>query len=574
MIVDFLFPRFKLCHPKSRYMKTPRPLLLILILILHLGTHAQVQWYQNQDGNNQAPYGTVGTAMQSLNSSSFIACYLWSTNGDENTWKISKTHINGHEQRTFFVTGIYALIEFKVGENGMIYLFEKSFTSEYTPQYRVLKLDANLVVKAQKNITIPNGFFISNINAFELDESSNLYFAGDGQYPDGQGGYAPASFVWKFDKNLSSKWRKQENMETSFSRLHVDDNGKVLVVNDHYSFFPQVRVRKYSSTGQYQGMYSINTDPARYTLYSQLDKNNNLYIYGGKTVGDTAQAVYLYKVKSTGQLHFQKTYFTSSGSQLNDLRFDKQGNLFSLVTQTNNNGGQLSRISKINTGTGGFYWHKIIPFEQDSCNLMRLVISESSRFYAVGERKSCTFFSKAFAIRVKKNNGHLDGDYPAPDSVSFQRSHWLADGIIDRNDELIALGNTTDLDTMTYSSTYFRSFAVRYNDNNCWHRGGPEAISSMESIIEDEEEEELTVQTKLSVYPNPVRDQLMVSGINTEEYDQLSVFNLQGMLVKQQVATATTARIDITGLTNGMYLLVLKSSDSGREKTLKFVVKK
>jgi hypothetical protein len=554
-------------------MKTPRPLLLIIILILHLGTHAQVQWYQNQDGNNQAPYGTVGTAMQSFNSSSFIACYLWNTNGDENTWKISKSHINGYEQRTFFVTGIYALLEFKVGGNGMIYVFEKSFTSEYTPQYRVLKLDGNLTVKAQRNIEIPNGFFISNVNAFELDESSNVYFAGDGQVPDGAGGYTPSSFVWKMDKNLNTHWRKMDNTETSYSRLHIDDHGKVLVVTDHYSFFPQVRVRKFSSTGQYQGMYSIDTDPARYTLYSQLDKNNNLYIYGGKTVGDTAQAVYLYKIKSTGQVHYQKTYFTSSGSQLNDLRFDNQGNLFSLVTQTNSQGAQLSRISRVNTGTGGFYWHKIIPFEQDSCNLMRLVISESSRFYAVGERKSCTFFSKAFAIRIKKSNGHLDGDYPAPDSVSFQRSHWLADGIMDKNDELIALGNTTDLDTMTYSSTYFRSFAVRYNDNNCgWSRKGSETVALREAAPEDEEE--LTAQTKLSAYPNPVRDQLMVSGINTEEYDQLSVFNLQGMLVKQQVASASTARIDITGLTNGMYLLVLKSTISAKEKSLKFVVNK
>ena len=41
------------------------------------------------------------------------------------------------------------------------------------------KLDNNLHIKAQKNIILPDGFTILNLNAFELDEADNVYLAGD-----------------------------------------------------------------------------------------------------------------------------------------------------------------------------------------------------------------------------------------------------------------------------------------------------------------------------------------------------------------------------------------------------------
>jgi len=62
-------------------------------------------------------------------------------------------------------------------------------------------------------------------------------------------------------------------------------------------------------------------------------------------------------------------------------------------------------------------------------------------------------------------NGQLNGSLPAPDSVAFQRNHTLADGIFDNNHRLIAIGNTNDFDTITYSSSYYRAFAVRFNEN-------------------------------------------------------------------------------------------------------------
>jgi hypothetical protein len=76
------------------------------------------------------------------------------------------------------------------------------------------------------------------------------------------------------------------------------------------------------------------------------------------------------------------------------------------------------------------------------------------------------------------------------------------------------------------------------------------------------------------IYPNPVQDYLVVSRINPEEYDRLLVFNLQGAQLQQHYIRSNTMRVDITGFTDAVYLLVLRSSLTGREKTMKFVVRK
>lgn len=83
-------------------MKTPKPIIILSVLLIQLTLGAQVQWYQNQDGNNPPPYGTVATTVLPFTSTTFIACYLWSSNNEQNTWKISKSNMNGTEKKHFF----------------------------------------------------------------------------------------------------------------------------------------------------------------------------------------------------------------------------------------------------------------------------------------------------------------------------------------------------------------------------------------------------------------------------------------------------------------------------------------
>ncbi|HWR32862.1 MAG TPA: T9SS type A sorting domain-containing protein, partial [Chitinophagaceae bacterium] len=310
------------------------------------------------------------------------------------------------------------------------------------------------------------------------------------------------------------------------------------------------------------------------SLFSTLDNNDNLFIYGGKSIGDTAQAMYLYKLsRINGAVIYNKTHFNSPGSQLNDFKIDRHNKIFALTTLYQQNGNQVCRVSRINANSGNIAWNHSINFTQDSCNLAKLVVGNSDRFYAVGQKMSHNYFSKGFAIRLKKS-GQMDGEIPSPDSVAFQRLHWLADGITDYNNQLIALGGTSDLDSTTFINSYLRAFAVRYgNNNNMAAKGGVVTDEYMPAIKVTENEKPGTIPS-LVVFPNPVQTKLTVSGLQHEEYDHITVYNMQGAVVLAQKVTGNLVHMDISSLADGVYMLVLRSSVSLKEKSLKFVVRK
>jgi Secretion system C-terminal sorting domain len=556
-------------------MKTPKSLLLLLCISLQTALSAQVQWYQSQNGNNPPPYGTYGSCAKSFTPNSFVACYQWSANNEEYTWKVSKSHINGNEQKTFFITGTWASVEMRTGENNSLYVLLRNFPMGQDAEFTIYKLDTNLVVRGQKRISFPNNFSIFNINAFELDESDNVYVAGDGQYLDG-GNLNPASFLVKTDRSLRVRWSRVDSSETSFSRLHIDPTGKVVVIEDSYSFFPEVRIKKYSANGSIVSAKSIMMDPARFNLLSKMDDAGNLYLYGGKMSGDTAQSMYLMKMdRNRGNVVYNKTYYSCLGLQLCDLKIDRNGGIFNLVSQYMSNGEIQSTISRINTNNGNMSWNQNYPFATDSSMLVKLVVDGTDRFYAIGERRSQSFFAKGYVMRMRKN-GLQEGTYNGPDSINAQRSFTLVDGFTDRNDQLISIGNTNDFDPYTYSSTYFKAFATKFGQDqhhhNCDDKGV--AIADVAKATAEADGEEVLSATKLSIFPNPVQDLVTVTQEKPDEFDRITVYNMEGAVIMQQSMKGTAARMDVSSFSNGVYLMVLRSSQTMKEKNLKFVVRK
>ena len=566
-------------------MKTPKPFLLLPFLFFACSLSAQVQWYQNQDGSNGSYNPTMATQVLPLSNSSFAACYYWSTNNDQITWKISKTNGSGTEVKTLMLTGTNAQVDIRAGHQKSMYVLMRDFPVGVNPVYTVYKLDTSLVIRKQYRLNLPADFSVLNLNVFEVDYFDNIYLAGSGQYPDGPG-YQPASFVVKTNKNLEWRWNRYDSTQTAYTGLHVNAFGIITLVADFYSFFPDVHVSRISGDGRLIGTKTITTDPGRTSLASVQDDDGYVYLYGGRIDGNGSAGMYLYKISSiTGNTAYRKNYFTGSDIQVNDLKYDHEGNFFSLVTLYNDL-GQQSRVSRIRTSSGRLEWNRVYLFNRDSCNLSRLVLGGNDRFYAVGEQRNVLSFARAFALRLR-TSGQGDGDFPAPDSVGYYRNHSLCDGVIDRQNRLIAIGNTYDLDAFTYQSTYYRSFAVKYGDRNNGNCGRGEitndAGETSEAVPGEETDEALTeksagnelpVSPALVFYPNPATDLVTVSNLDPDIYDHLTIYNMQGASLLKQSVNGSSVKVDVRQLPAGVYLLTLNSSQKAKSSTMKFVVKR
>jgi hypothetical protein len=80
--------------------------------------------------------------------------------------------------------------------------------------------------------------------------------------------------------------------------------------------------------------------------------------------------------------------------------------------------------------------------------------------------------------------------------------------------------------------------------------------------------------TQLVVYPNPVQNQLFVNVADPSEYDHLYIYDMRGTVMQQQPVSAAKMKLDISLLQDGVYLLMLRSAVTLKERMIKFVVRK
>lgn len=92
--------------------------------------------------------------------------------------------------------------------------------------------------------------------------------------------------------------------------------------------------------------------------------------------------------------------------------------------------------------------------------------------------------------------------------------------------------------------------------------------------IYDAVTEEVRLNPRQEIYTSSAQNQLVITNLKPDEYDKAAVVNMQGAVVLKQSINATLLRLDISNLVDGLYLLILHSSASLKEKSVKFLVKR
>jgi hypothetical protein len=97
-----------------------------------------------------------------------------------------------------------------------------------------------------------------------------------------------------------------------------------------------------------------------------------------------------------------------------------------------------------------------------------------------------------------------------------------------------------------------------------------ESVPSGSAIIWTEGVEENTINEDILIFPDPVQDLMNIR--SPIEFEQVLIYNYIGNLIYIDQLSGTTARINVSGYKNGIYLLILRTSSG--EIAKKFVVKK
>ena len=81
--------------------------------------------------------------------------------------------------------------------------------------------------------------------------------------------------------------------------------------------------------------------------------------------------------------------------------------------------------------------------------------------------------------------------------------------------------------------------------------------------------EELNSSWNVSVYPNPARDEFVITAPNSGIYEA-SLFDLAGKFISKQLLNNTN-RIDVRSLANGSYYLQVRNTASQEFKTITLI---
>ena len=81
--------------------------------------------------------------------------------------------------------------------------------------------------------------------------------------------------------------------------------------------------------------------------------------------------------------------------------------------------------------------------------------------------------------------------------------------------------------------------------------------------------EELNTSWNISVYPNPTRDEFVITSPSSGIYEA-SLFDLTGKFISKQILMSTN-RMDVRSLANGSYYLQVRNSTSQEFKTITLI---
>ena len=81
-----------------------------------------------------------------------------------------------------------------------------------------------------------------------------------------------------------------------------------------------------------------------------------------------------------------------------------------------------------------------------------------------------------------------------------------------------------------------------------------------------------TAVINFSVYPNPATDRITVQNPDPVKYNQVLIYDIRGHQLAQQYFNSSTVSFDLSRMSAGFYLVVLRSAKGAADQTRTFSI--
>ena len=405
-------------------------------------------------------------------------------------------------------------------------------------------------------------------------------------------------FVVKYDASGNVLWANSAGEGTGYDEgksIATDDFGNIYLtgwfqsptitfgsctltnVASGYDIF----VVKYRSTGDVLWAKSAggsSTVGANYDLSNEItvDDNGNSFVTGtfnsptitfGSYVLTNASGfdIFVVKYDASGNALWAKNSEGTGGDEGKSIKADASGNCyitgcfysptitFGSYTLTNNSNSYYDIFVVKYDALGNVLWAKRTGGTY-SDQATSITLDANNNSYITGFFYSMTFtFGSCILTKTDADEDIFVLKYDASGNEVWAKS-------VGGEEPEEGYSITADASGNCYVTGYFISGTIIFGNDTLTSAGGYNIFVAKLGTDSTSSTSELNEQLiKVTIFPNPARDELTVEGFQKTE---IEILNIHGQLIKSTTATKEYTTIDISDLSDGIYFIKV-NTDKG-----------
>jgi hypothetical protein len=383
-----------------------------------------------------------------------------------------------------------------------------------------------------------------------------------------------------YQKTIGGSWTNYGNLNGTGTEGHIRIGSDGLTPYVAYVDPPsQVSVKKYTSGAWVQiGNFPINgvVHPG-----FDLDANDNPYIACQDVNNGSKGSCYTYN-GTTWSLLGNVTYSGNIAAVWNDLVVDKSnGQVYVLWCDFSN--GQVPTVSKWDGASWSILGEASIS-SSPVYYFQNIVIDKNTQqlYVAYARKTGASVFLDAYEYNgtswVSIGSDIANGQVDEP-NMTINDAGELLVAFIDFNysSSVSAMsyinGNWNYIGPCGFSNALSSDCAITYYQNVPYvmYRDGAAANKSTVRYYDFSVSVDELIKTPntFNIYPNPAKDIITIDfSKNYNGQSIVNIYNIYGSLIKAETLNQNQQGIDIRDLSNGLYLVTIKSKESTQNQKL------